>query len=424
MALHTLSISTDFDPEFGGHSTTVYPNTSSGNPDDLNGGDTLRVKWDSHFGGFKPANIKITLINPSHFTDEPSSTFYIYTEGSYVDLTCSGVSGESHIGITPEGAYPSRGYYYNLVGTPDTTPDQFSLGADITGTSPGKYLATRSFTVTGINTTATASISTTVTGGTGRGALPTFNVNGGMYSTANKSVQNGDTVYVKFNTPRDYAESHTTTLTIGGTSDTIKVSAPTQIDAADRVTYSASKASLDAVGSLFGAIQNGKYSANLLRRGGLVPNTTGNAHITATNTNGNKVYLSEFKNCETSFYFISGLANIYDIIDTGFINYRIDLNQDYIIGYCDFTDQDLEISYSLTKTGGSGTFILTQKAGGSTGTYKRNNGYLDIRAEPSGLNDVISGTLTVSLRIAGSPSKVISDSCSIVVEREPNTGTN
>jgi hypothetical protein len=66
--------------------------------------------------------------------------------------------------------------------------------------------------VTGINTTATATISGAFTA--------TFKVNSGGYSSSSKTVSNGDTVTARLRSGFESFDTQSATVTIGGVSDT------------------------------------------------------------------------------------------------------------------------------------------------------------------------------------------------------------
>jgi hypothetical protein len=92
----------------------------------------------------------------------------------------------------------------------DSTPDAFNF-EDISNANARTFY-TSSIDVTGINTTATATISGAVTA--------TFKVNSGGYSSSSKTVSNGDTVTARLRSGFESFDTQSATVTIGGVSDT------------------------------------------------------------------------------------------------------------------------------------------------------------------------------------------------------------
>lgn len=90
----------------------------------------------------------------------------------------------------------------------DSTPDGFSF-TDVTGVSQSTTQTSNTITISGINTTASVS----VTGGT-------YSKNGGAYTSSAGTAVNGDTFAVRHTSGSDFSISTSTTLTVGGISDT------------------------------------------------------------------------------------------------------------------------------------------------------------------------------------------------------------
>lgn len=95
----------------------------------------------------------------------------------------------------------------------DSTPDAFSF-TDVTGADI-LSIYSDTVTITGINTSVTATITTT------DGAI--FKVNNGTADTSSKTVVNNDTITVSIATSSDSFTLHEATITVGGVSDTFSV---------------------------------------------------------------------------------------------------------------------------------------------------------------------------------------------------------
>lgn len=97
----------------------------------------------------------------------------------------------------------------------DTTPNAFSF-TDKTGVATSTAITSNSITVSGINSATTISIS----GGS-------YSVNGGGYTSASGTVNNGDTVTVRVTSSGTGSTTTSATLTIGGMSDGFSVTTGT-----------------------------------------------------------------------------------------------------------------------------------------------------------------------------------------------------
>jgi hypothetical protein len=94
---------------------------------------------------------------------------------------------------------------------PDTTPDAFSFTA-VTGVAPSSTQTSNSVTISGINATA----SVTVSNGT-------YSVNGATYTSAAGSVNQGDTVALRGIASASYSTNTSVVLTVGGVSGAFSI---------------------------------------------------------------------------------------------------------------------------------------------------------------------------------------------------------
>lgn len=146
--------------------------------------------------GFSQSSKSISNNQYIHIRDTAPST-----GGSSVTatVTAGGVSGS-----------------FVVTAATDGTPDAFSF-TDVTNAATAT-LFTDSVTITGINTSVTASISMGTDTGGG------FRVNNsGSYTQTSKSVSNNDVVTVLVTTGVDSFITYSATLTVGGVSDTFSV---------------------------------------------------------------------------------------------------------------------------------------------------------------------------------------------------------
>jgi hypothetical protein len=97
--------------------------------------------------------------------------------------------------------------------TADTAPNPFAF-VDQADVALSTVITSNTITVTGINTAAPISI-------TGTGA--TYSINGGAYTNAGGTVNDGDTITVRLLSSSSFSTTTDATLTIGGVSDTFSV---------------------------------------------------------------------------------------------------------------------------------------------------------------------------------------------------------
>jgi hypothetical protein len=121
-----------------------------------------------------------------------SSNFSTQTDGT---LTIGGISDAFSV----------------TTAAPDATPDPFAF-IDRTGVGLSAVITSNTISVSGINIAATISI----TGGI-------YAINGGSYTSAGGTVNNGDTVKVQQTSSGSYSTTTNATLTIGGVSDAFSV---------------------------------------------------------------------------------------------------------------------------------------------------------------------------------------------------------
>jgi hypothetical protein len=114
-----------------------------------------------------------------------------------------------------------------IVPPPDTTPDAFAF-VDQTNVAVSTLMTSNTITVSGINTGTPIS----VTGGS-------YSINGGAFTTAAGTVNNGDSVRVQQTSSPSFATSTDAVLTIGGVSDTFTVTTAAATAAVPALSVSA-----------------------------------------------------------------------------------------------------------------------------------------------------------------------------------------
>ena len=129
----------------------------------------------------------------------PAGSTYSYTIQAKRDTANGG-----------DGVYDNTGTNFSITRNSDTIPDAFTF-TDVTGVSQSTTQTSNTITVSGMTSGASASV--TVSGGT-------YSKNGGAYTSAVGTASNGDTFAVRHTSGGDFSTSVSTTLNIGGVSDT------------------------------------------------------------------------------------------------------------------------------------------------------------------------------------------------------------
>jgi len=130
----------------------------------------------------------------------------------YLRLPSAGTNSTPRTATITIGSI-SDGMTVTTVAGSDTTPNSFSF-TDVTGaTILSRYDDT--VTITGINTGTTATLTTSDN--------CSFKVNNGSFSTSSKTVVNNDTITVRIFTLSDAFTLHQGTISVGGVSDTFRV---------------------------------------------------------------------------------------------------------------------------------------------------------------------------------------------------------
>ena len=246
--------------------------------------------------------------------------------------------------------YTSGTIYLNIVSSVDDVPDAFDIGDNITNANLSQEYAIGSFTVSGINTSVTMSCSGTASTQTQIGT-------GGTKSSANKTVVNGDIVYVYGTSSSSYNTTVTATVTINTVSNSATITTILDPSTGTKIPIGISSGtiSLDNVRKLFGpADYLGNYGTaaigNYYGGGSYVPNiTTGTPNNNNIPTSGT-IALSNFYDSCTTIYFSSPPSNKSSVLNTsssgqtGSIYYTT--ASDWTMGYG--ADMKYVVEYQVT----------------------------------------------------------------------------
>lgn len=296
MANHNVTISGD--AELG--EIQVTNGGSSSNPIALDEGDTLTVihSSTSQISG----SIPVQGWASSHWTN--TSTVYISRGSSAVKTVKTGATYDTTDIISAVQTGYTSGLIYVEINDPtppaDTLPDDFSSDLDsVTDANRSQEYFLGSFTVSGINTSVTLSVSGT--------ANPESRVGAdGTKSTANKTVSNGDTVFIWGDSSSSYSTQTTIAVTVG--SRTVNKTITTAADPEtqyDRIPFPVSSGtiSLNDVRKFFGPRLGTAALGNYYRGGSYVPsNTVGTPNNSGVPASGT-IELDDFYNSFTAIFF-------------------------------------------------------------------------------------------------------------------------
>ena len=340
MAHHTVTISGDFELS----EIQVFNGGSSSNPIDLDEGDTLTVTHSS--GSGISGSIPVQGWASSHWTN--TGTAYIARGSSAVKTVKTGATYNTTDVISAVQSGYTTGLIYVQVNDPtppaDTQPDDFSSDLDsVTNANRSQEYFIGSFTISGINTSVTCSVSGT--------ANPESRVGSdGDKDTTNKTVSNGDTIFIWGDASSSYSTQTTIAVTVGtrtvNKAITTAANPETQYD---RIPFpiSSGTISLDDVRKFFGPRIGSNIALGNYYRGGLyVPsNTVGTPNNSGVPASG-AIQLDDFYNSFTAIFFSTPPPNLYGF---GFGNDSVVLNwsrNNWEMGYG--PDMELGMDYRIT----------------------------------------------------------------------------
>lgn len=159
-----------------------------------------------------PGNYAISSITTSNCTSNKSSM----VAGTSNTITFSSTGSYSCTYFASDGAKNNPTVYSGQIngtvssGSTDTTPDSFTF-TDTSNVARSATQTSNSITVAGMSSGASTAVS--VSGGT-------YSKNSGTYTSSNGTASNGDTFSVRHTSSSSFSTGVSTTLTIGGVSDT------------------------------------------------------------------------------------------------------------------------------------------------------------------------------------------------------------
>jgi hypothetical protein len=354
----TYNIFTSYEPELGGYVAASNPSTSSDSPRDLLRGDwvTIAHKSSGH-------NNAITVTFPStHFEGTLSHTL-VDGQSATCKIKASSAFSQGSISSTIENKNARS--YYSVKDSIDTYPDAFSI-PDTSGANPNTVRTSNTFTVTGINSDAQATI----------GEEGKFRVNTGSFSTTAKTVNNNDNVTLQMLSSQEYGEARTATISIGGRSGSWTIT--NQSSPSSRIPFpiASGRIGIKALMDFYGG--SGKLSDYI--QGGLyVPNLSPeNDNVSTTKAS---MKLSDYWGSATTLYFTNTPPDESFGRDTsnggGTFALSTAKNSDFNLGFGTGMNNIVELRFTvveiIAQAGGSASDISVDVTNGSLNTWSNNH---------------------------------------------------
>ena len=205
MATVTVNLATthNYEPELG-HTINI---TGPGSTIEVNRGDTIVFRWSSKSGSPSNYNIGIGSLDSSVWTN--TTVAYLYevnqTTSKVIKSNASYVTDAVVCTFTANGKTRNFTVNIRVLNTKDNTPDSWNM-TNISSRAPGTEVYCGSVAVRGINVPVTCSINNST--------YFSFRVNNGSWRTANTTVNSGDLVELRCNTPQAFSQTVTNRLTI------------------------------------------------------------------------------------------------------------------------------------------------------------------------------------------------------------------
>jgi len=295
--------------------------------------------------------------------------------------------------LTVSGGGQSRTILLSIVASLDSTPASFSLGGPQTGLNPNVEVFLPNITITGINTSVTA---------TGTNLLLRRSNGGGW--TTNLTVVEGTVLLVKATSPANYNQTVRSTLTVGGTTAFVDLS--TKLSAETGGTFfpfpvplGSAPISLSQIISFYAGTTprnlNAFRKTNLA--GSLIPNITQNANIAGATGN---ISLSQFRGSGTTLFFAQApISKNESAITTGGAQSRTltwIAGTDFQLGFGPRMSTNVNYRYVVTQDSGGGLSTGISIFPANHATYSQNNNTFSVQASAAFNQErIFQGSVTV-----------------------------
>lgn len=338
-------------------------------------GDTIRFNCTGGSG-------IISGFTTTYFTSGASLNLSDGQSGTRV-LKTNITSNEVIIGISADvSGYTSKSITITIPELQDSTPDPFNI-ADQIDVNPKDQLELFPVTVSGINTTVSASISG---GNNSRFMVYSGGISReGPYTSVN-NITNGDRIYIYTTAGSQYGDSNTVTLTVGTRTETFDVSVVDQ-PTVDQIIYLGINSGTikleEDIGRFFG-YRSRAYLTDYVRGGEFVPDISQNNNI----PKNPPVRLTDFYGSATAFYFIYAPYNQVQTFSLngpsglGYAQWFADV--DFVIGFGDLAtvvEYKYVVEYDVLNgdiySNENYQLVITSEAGAHE-TYALDNTWINI----------------------------------------------
>lgn len=292
MANFTIGIFAD-----SGSGIQIVNGGSNSSPIDVQRGDTVTF---SNFGG-SGISVNVGSFSSLIFTNTSSVSVNVGSSATKTVKSNASFNVVDQINVSATGEV-SKQAFVRCISATDTNPDDFSSDlVNITNGNPNTEYLLGEFTVSGINTQVTMSVS--------GNANPESKVGAdGAQNSNNKTVQNGSQVGIFATTANAFSTSRTATITIGDR--TVTKTLTTAGDGStgtvgDRIPFhvTSGTVSIDDLRDFFGP-QDETSLQNYYRGGSYVPNiTTGSPNNSGVPVSGNPIDMNDFYDSFTTIFF-------------------------------------------------------------------------------------------------------------------------
>jgi hypothetical protein len=380
MADFTINMTTEYDAEA---SNTILIELSSYAATMISG-DRIRFNWTGHTGGTagtRPPNIVISSFNSNAFTSNSDVTATYLTTSAWRTVLTPPTDQADTIFVDATNAARVN-FVASVSSGIDTTPDDnIELGSNITSANPSSLYQANSITISGLGTGQ----STTVTiSGTGQ-----VSKTGTSYTTGTLSVQNGDRVYTRMVASGSYGGSVSTTINIGGFTDSWSITNKTDPSTGTIISFGHATGSipLSDIKAFFG----GPNNLDSYRKGGTyVPAITGyNGNITSSSATS--LSLLDFRNAVTALYFDQAPSNKSTAANTTSSSSTYSLSwqavTDWTLGFGPGMTTSTEYKYVfISRFRQIGNLVVSNSdvtmTSGSDGSYSTSNTSVSIQVSP------------------------------------------
>lgn len=382
----------------------LTPNQSINNRFPMLQGDTITFT----VNGSVP--IKFGAVSSSYMTCNRSLPATV-NAGQTIVFTCVWGGAETSINIPVSASQgllqASDTFYIKILENTDDTPSNWTF-PDESSSRPGSYKVA-SKVVEGTNVDIVVSIS----GPGGKGVK--LNPSSSTYYSS-RTVAPGQRFYYRVQSPPDYNQSYTYTLTGGSASDSFKITngdGPDPNDGAKIPSSLSLPISLHDIGDFFGrsSVDNTAVLSDYVKGGDFVPTITENANIPTSTP----ISISQFANAYTALYFEIPLLDKFSGVNTqnssGSASVAWWINSDYKMGF-GYISNSLEYRVTLkdyVKQGPSAYQNPDATLNVASSNWSSGNANFSVSATASQQSEVIHlGTLLVEVRSPYYPSVVVS----------------